>query len=438
MDNRGKFSTKWGFVLACVGSAVGLANVWAFPYKLGVNGGFSFFIPYLIFVILFGRVGLAAENAAGRKFKKGPLGVYKEVWESKGLGKIGNVIRRIPIVGTVLLAIGYAVVITYVVQALIDSITGTLMTTKSEVWFESISTKDFAVLKSHLLLMVVVLFTLVKGTKGIEKTNNVMMPLFFVLFIILAIRIFFVEGSSKGYEFIFTPNRDKLFDIKVWIAAMGQAFFSLSIVGTVMVVYGSYLRDDEDIVKSSSLTAGLDTLAALFASFVMIPACFAYGFEPAAGPKLLFIVLPSALQEIYAGRVFSIILYTAIVFAGITSIQSMIDTVADAIKYGFPKLNRTKILVALIIVIYVCGIFIEPIAKWGPWMDFVTIYILPVGAIIGAISWFWIMKKDDLLAEVNLNSNKKHGNLWYYAGKFIYVPLAIVLCFVALRYQISF
>ena len=219
---------------------------------------------------------------------------------------------------------------------------------------------------------------------------------------------------------------------------MGQAFFSLSIVGTVMVVYGSYLRDDEAIVKSSSLTAGLDTLAALFASFVMIPACFAYGFEPAAGPKLLFIVLPSALQEIYAGRVFSIILYTAIVFAGITSIQSMIDTVADAIKYGFPKLNRTKILVALIIVIYVCGIFIEPIAKWGPWMDFVTIYILPVGAIIGAISWFWIMKKDDLMAEVNLNAKRKQGNLWYYAGKYVYVPLAIVLCFVALRYQISF
>src|SRR5699024_2678446 len=125
---RGRFSSRWGFIMACVGSAVGLANVWAFPYKLGENGGFTFMIPYLIFVLIFGRVGLAAENAVGRKYKMGPMGVYKEIWSQRGLGKIGRVLRWLPIIGTTLLAMGYGVVITYVVQALMDSVSGSLMT----------------------------------------------------------------------------------------------------------------------------------------------------------------------------------------------------------------------------------------------------------------------------------------------------------------------
>lgn len=438
MKERGRFSSRWGFIMACVGSAVGLANVWAFPYKLGENGGFTFMIPYLIFVLIFGRVGLAAENAVGRKYKMGPMGVYKEIWSQRGLGKIGRVLRWLPIIGTTLLAMGYGVVITYVVQALMDSVSGSLMTIKPEIWFENISSQEFSVVVGHVFLMLIVFITMIKGTHGIERTNKFMMPLFFILFVILAIRIGFLDGASKGYKFIFTADFSKLLDLKVWIAAMGQAFFSLSIVGTVMIVYGSYLSDEEDVVGSSSTTAGLDTLAALLASFVMIPASFAFGFSPSSGPKLLFVVLPNVLQEISGGRIFAIILYIAMVFAGITSIQSMIDTVSDAVHSGFPHISKKLILAVLSVLVLVVGIFIEPIAKWGPWMDFVTIYILPLSAIIGAISWFFVMKKEDLMAEINKSSKKKHGDLWYYTGKYVYVPLAIILCFIAMRYQISF
>ncbi|MDD7305167.1 MAG: sodium-dependent transporter [Peptoniphilaceae bacterium] len=438
MKDRGRFSSKWGFIMACVGSAVGLANVWAFPYKLGENGGFTFMIPYLIFVLIFGRIGLAAENAVGRKYKMGPMGVFREAWKERGLGKVGRVLRWLPIIGTTLLAMGYGVVITYVVQALIDSINGSLMTVKPDVWFESISTVDYSVVASHLILMAVVFITMIKGTKGIEKSNKFMMPLFFVLFIILAIRIGFLDGASKGYKFIFSTDFSKLKDLGVWIAAMGQAFFSLSIVSTVMVVYGSYLSDDEDVVSSSSTTAALDTLAALLACFVMIPATFAFGFSPSSGPKLLFVVLPNVMQEISGGRIFAIILYIAMVFAGITSIQSMLDTVADAIHSGFPHFSKNLVLALLSILVLVVGIFIEPIAKWGPWMDFVTIYILPLSAIIGAITWFFVMKKEDLLFEINKSTKKKHGDLWYYIGKYVYVPLALILCFIAMRYKISF
>lgn len=438
MENRNKFSSKWGFIMACVGSAVGLANVWAFPYQLGANGGLAFLFPYLIFAYIFGRVGLAAENAIGRKYKSGPMVVYKEAYKEKNMEKFGSVVRWLPMLGVGLLAIGYAVVITYVLKALIDTITGSIFATDSTSWFGMISNSDFKLVIPHLILMVLVYFALVYETKGIEKTNKLIMPLFFILFLILALRVFFLDGAMGGYKFIFSLDIEKLKNIKTWVAAMGQAFFSLSLVGTVMVVYGSYLPDDEDVIKASTITTGLDTLAAMISSFVMLPACFAYGFSPTSGPKLLFVVLPQALKEMPLGRLYGIILFLAIIFAGISSIQSMLETLTEAIEYKFPKLKRKTILIVLISIIYLVGIFIEPISKWGPWMDIVTIYILPVSGIIGAITWFWVIKKENLLEEVNKSVGNKYGKTWYYTGKFIFVPLAIVLCFIALKYHISF
>ena len=438
MENRNKFSSKWGFIMACVGSAVGLANVWAFPYQLGANGGLAFLFPYLIFAYIFGRVGLAAENAIGRKYKSGPMVVYKEAYKEKNMEKFGSVVRWLPMLGVGLLAIGYAVVITYVLKALIDTITGSIFATDSTSWFGMISNSDFKLVIPHLILMVLVYFALVYETKGIEKTNKLIMPLFFILFLILALRVFFLDGAMGGYKFIFSLDIEKLKNIKTWVAAMGQAFFSLSLVGTVMVVYGSYLPDDEDVIKASTITTGLDTLAAMISSFVMLPACFAYGFSPTSGPKLLFVVLPQALKEMPLGRLYGIILFLAIIFAGISSIQSMLETLTEAIEYKFPKLKRKSILIVLISIIYLVGIFIEPISKWGPWMDIVTIYILPVSGIIGAITWFWVIKKENLLEEVNKSVGNKYGNAWYYTGKFIFVPLAIALCFIALKYHISF
>lgn len=424
--------------MACVGSAVGLANVWAFPYQLGANGGLAFLFPYLIFAYIFGRVGLAAENAIGRKYKSGPMVVYKEAYKEKNMEKFGSVVRWLPMLGVGLLAIGYAVVITYVLKALIDTITGSIFATNSTSWFDMISNSDFKLVIPHLILMVLVYFALVYETKGIEKTNKLIMPLFFILFLILALRVFFLDGAMGGYKFIFSLDIEKLKNIKTWVAAMGQAFFSLSLVGTVMVVYGSYLSDDEDVIKASTITTGLDTLAAMISSFVMLPACFAYGFSPTSGPKLLFVVLPQALKEMPLGRLYSIILFLAIIFAGISSIQSMLETLTEAIEYKFPKLKRKTILIVLISIIYLVGIFIEPISKWGPWMDIVTIYILPVSGIIGAITWFWVIKKENLLEEVNKSVGNKYGKTCYYTGKFIFVPLAIVLCFIALKYHISF
>ena len=382
-----KFSNRWGFIMSAVGSAVGMANVWGFPAKMGSNGG--------------------------------ALG-----W--------------LPLAGSMCIALGYAVIIAYILKAFWGSMTGEIMAVDTAAWFESFSGTDYSVVPFHIIVVVGTLLTLLLGAKSIERSNKIMMPVFFVIFIVLAVRVAFLPGAAEGYKFMFTPDWSALKNPMVWVWAMGQAFFSLSVTGSGMIVYGAYLDDNENVVKLAVRTAVFDTIAALVAALVIIPACFAYGLDVGAGPSLLFVTLPRILQDIPFGQVFAIILYIAMIFAGVSSLQNMFEAVGESIQTKFPKLKRWAVLAILCVICLGIGINMEPIAKWGPWMDIVSIYIIPIGATLGAVSWFYVMKKDDLLYEINKSTAKAHGKLWYFAGRYLYVPCAIILCCVALFMQIAF
>ncbi len=439
-EKKNLFNSRWGFILASVGSAVGMANVWGFPNKLGSNGGGAFLLIYLLFIFIFSYVGLPAEFAIGRRARTGTLGSYENAWKTRGekAGKIGGFVGWLPLVGSMCIAIGYAVIVAYILKALVNSLTGTLMTTDATQWFESFSLTEYSVIPYHIIVVILTLLTLLLGAKSIEKTNKIMMPIFFIIFLILAIRVAFLPNVAEGYKFIFTPRWEYLLDPMVWIFAMGQAFFSLSITGSGMIVYGSYLDEKEDVISASRNTAIFDTVAALVAALVIIPACFSYNLDVGAGPSLLFVTLPTILQSIPFGQVFAILLYIAMVFAGISSLQNMFEAVAESLLYKFPKLSRKVVLVLLSIICLGFGIGMEAIYEWGPWMDYVSIYIIPIGATLGAISWFWIMKKEDLLKEINKGGNGKQGEKWYFIGRYIYVPFAIILLCVALIMKVSF
>ncbi len=427
-----KFASKWGFILACVGSAVGMANVWGFPYKMGSNGGGAFLVAYLIFIGIFSFVGLSAEYAIGRRAKTGTLGAYENAWKSGGKEGIGKVVGWLPLAGSMCIALGYAVIISYVLKGWTQSVTGSLMTVEPGPWFESFAFTNFSVVPFHLIVVVGTLLTLTMGADSIEKTNKVMMPLFFILFVILAIRVALLPGSGEGYRFMFNPDWAMLKDPTVWVTAMGQAFFSLSVTGSGMIVYGAYLGDDEDVVGAALNTGLFDTIAAIVAALVIIPACFAYNMDVGAGPGLLFVTLPTILQNMPLGRLFAIILFTAVVFGGVSSLQNMFEVVGESLMYKFPKLKRGPMLVLLAVVCFGIGVFMHRIEVWGPWMDLVSIYIIPIGATIGAISWFWIMKKDDMLDEINKGAKNPHGDTWFNIGKYVYVPFAVILCLYAL------
>ena len=435
-----KFSGRWGFILSAVGSAVGMANVWGFPAKMGANGGAAFLVAYLIFVALFSVVGLSAEYAIGRRSRTGTLGSYKNAWATRNetMGKAGGILGWLPLAGSLCIALGYACIIAYVLKALFDSVTGKVMDVDTGVWFDGFSSTPYSVVIFHIIVVVGTLLTLLLGAKSIEKSNKIMMPVFFIIFVILAVRVAFLPGAVEGYKFMFTPDWSKLADPMVWVWAMGQAFFSLSVTGSGMIVYGAYLDDGEDVVKIAIRTAVFDTIAAMVAALVIIPACFAYGLDIGAGPALLFVTLPRILQDIPFGQVFAIILYTAMVFAGVSSLQNMFEAVGESLQHRFPRLSRKWVLVLLCVVCLGFGLHMEPISKWGPWMDIVSIYIIPIGATLGAVSWFWVMKKEDILDEINKGVSKPHGNLWYNAGRWLYVPCAVILCCVALFMKVAF
>ena len=253
LQGNNKFQSKWGFILACVGSAVGMANVWGFPYKLGSNGGGAFLVAYIIFIGIFSYVGLSAEYAIGRRAKTGTVGAYENAWTSGGKPGIGKIVGWLPLAGSMCIAIGYAVIISYVLKGWTQSVTGSLMTVDTNTWFESFALAEYSVIPYHLIVVVGTLITLTLGADSIEKTNKVMMPLFFILFLILAIRVAFLPGAVEGYKFMFTPRWRELANPMVWIWAMGQAFFSLSVTGSGMIVYGAYLSDDEDIVDGANI-----------------------------------------------------------------------------------------------------------------------------------------------------------------------------------------
>ena len=349
---KGQFTSRWGFVLSAVGSAVGMANVWGFPAKMGSNGGGAFLLAYLIFIALFSTVGLAAEYAVGRRARTGTLGAYRMAWASRrdSLGKAGGALGWLPLAGSMCIAIGYAAIIAYVLKALTDAVTGSLMTVDTARWFESFSTTSYSVVPFHIVIVVGTLLTLMLGAKSIEKSNKVMMPVFFLIFLALAVRVAFLPGAGEGYRYMFSLRWEELRDPMVWIWAMGQAFFSLSITGSGMIVYGAYLDQEMDVAALARQTALFDTIAALVAALVIIPACFAYGLDVGAGPSLLFVTLPRILQDIPLGRLFAVILYVAMVFAGVSSLQNMFEAVGESLLHRFPRLGRKTVLVLLCII----------------------------------------------------------------------------------------
>lgn len=422
---NGQFDSKLGFILACVGSAVGMANIWMFPYRVGQYGGAAFLLVYIFFVALFAYVGLSAEFAIGRRAKTGTLGSYEYAWGKRGKGNLGYGLGWIPLIGSMGIAIGYAIIVSWVLRTLGGAVTGTLFKIDSAEFFAQ-ATGPFGSLPWHTIVVIGTLLTLVVGAKSIEKTNKFMMPAFFILFAILAVRVAFLPGAIEGYKYLFIPDWSYVFKPITWVMAMGQAFFSLSITGSGMIVYGSYLSKDEDIVNGALSTGVFDLIAALVSAFVVIPACFAFNIPPNAGPPLMFITIPKILAQIPFGRFFAILFFVSVVFAGISSLQNMFEVVGESIQNRF-KLSRKNVIILLAVICLGIGVFIEAEPSVGQWMDIISIYVIPFGAVLGAFSWYYMLGADEMLDELNQGSQKEHGRTLIYIAKCLYVPLAVAV-----------
>lgn len=430
MNKNGNFKSTVGFVLACVGSAVGMGNIWMFPYRLGQYGGAAFLIPYLIFIALFGLVGLSAEFALGRMAKTGTLGAYAYCWKNK----FGKYIGWLPLLGSLGIAIGYSVILGWVFRSIQGVLTNELLTNDIPAFFTNM-TQSFSNVPCHfLVLFVTCLLLFTSATNAIEKVNKVLMPAFFILFIILAIRVSLFNGAIEGYKFLFVPKWEYLLNKETWIMAMGQAFFSLSITGSGMIVYGAYLKDDVDIPKASMQTAIFDTIAAMLAALAIMPAVFSFGIDPVSGPSLMFLTLPEVFKQMPLGNFFALFFFISVAFAGITSLINMLEAVCESWQNRF-HMSRKKAVLLCGIITFIISVCIENGDIVGKWMDVVTIYIIPFAALLGAITIYYILGWNALKQELDKGRKKPVGPTFKFLGKYVYVFLALIILILEILYN---
>lgn len=429
-QGRETFTSRLGFILACVGSAVGMGNIWLFPTRVSLYGGGTFILPYIIFVVLLGFAGIIGEMALGRATKNGPIGAFAMAMRSKGKDeKLGRALGFIPTIASLLLAIGYTVVISWILKYTVGTFTGATLAPASIDEFGAAfggMASSFGNTLWVIITIALTFFIMNAGVQdGIEKVNLVMMPLFYVLFIILAIYIATLPGASDGYKYIFTFDPKGLADPIVWIFALGQAFFSLSLGGSGTVIYGSYLKDDEDVLYSGRMVALFDTSAALLAAFVVIPAMATTGSQLSeGGPGLLFIHLPNIFKNMPGGSIVAILFFVAVTFAAITSIVNLYETSIAALQDEF-KFSRTKASITIGVIGLGVSLFIQGII--GEWMDLVSIYINPIGAVLAAIMLYWVFGTDFAKNELQKGRSKEIGGWLEPMTKYVFVVITIIV-----------
>ncbi len=429
-EKRDGFSSRWGFILACIGSAVGMGNLWRFPMLVSTWGGLTFLIPYFIFVILIGSTGVIGEMAFGRSAGAGPVGAFGMATSLRG-GKrsVGETIGILPVLGSLALAIGYTCVMGWIFKYAFMAISGDLVAMGQDM--DAIGGMFGATASAWgnntwLIIAVAVNFgIMVFGIAGgIEKANKIMLPLLFVLLVFLAIYIGTLPGAIGGYRYIFTIKPAGLADPKLWIYAFGQAFFSLSVAGNGTVIYGSYLSKEESIPASARNVAIFDTIAALLAAFVIIPAMAAGSAElSSGGPGLMFIYLVNVINGMPGGRVVGIVFFVCVLFAGLTSLINLYETPVAVLQEKF-KLKRFTSTAVVHVIGCVVALFIQAIVSG--WMDVISIYICPLGALLAGILFFWVGGKKFVLESVNMGAGRPIGSWFYPLAKYVYCAMALI------------
>ena len=438
MDNlnekqgREQWGSSLGFIMAAAGSQIGLGNLWKFPYLAGSNGGGAFVFVYLIIVLLIGFTLMLGEVIIGRHTQLGSVGAYKM------LSKRWTWLGALGVLAGFLILSFYSVVGGWVINYMVKSVTGLLNVAD----FGAFITSPVEPLIYHAIFMLVNLVIVMAGISGgIEKASKVMMPALFIMTIIVMVRSLTLEGAMEGVRFLLAPDFSVI-DGSVILAALGQVFFSLSLGMGCMITYGSYLGKDENLVKSSLTTPLLDTAIAILAGLTILPAVFAFGFDPSEGPGLLFVTLPSVFSKMPLGNFFAFIFFALVFFAALTSAISLLEVTVAYMVDEF-NWNRKKATYLMTTIIFLVGaaaslglgmwdhITILPGKDIFDSLDFTASNILlPLGGMLMCIfiGWFWGLENAVKEATNEGKLAFKLAPVWGFLIKYV-APIAIALVF---------
>lgn len=452
MENkRAQWGSTFGFLMAAVGSAVGLGNIWGFPYKMGANGGFAFLVIYVLLAVFVGFVAMVAELALGRRTGKGVIATYQTLSKKfKWIGWLGAL-------SPFLIMTFYSVLgghcIKYMFINLFD-LFGSDGLSGAAVFENMIGNQVEAIVYTAIFVILTCIIVMggIKG--GIEKFTSFAMPALFVMLCIVIVRSVTLEGAAEGLKFMFAPNFEPLKKnfIGVLATAGGQMFFSLSLGMGAMITYGSYLGKHENLEKNALLVVASDTLVALMAGLAVLPAAFALGGEDAAlsGPKLLFVTL----QDVFArmgtlGPLFGLVFYTLVFIAAITSAISLVEVITahflDRAAEKGREGSRTKYTVITCAAIMVLAAVVaadgmgsnglpQPLGLC--WLDFMDLWsegiMMPLGVMLMSFCIACELGVSSIRDEVTLQGNRFVTEKFFtFCIRFV-IPIAMVLIIVGM------
>ncbi len=435
------FATRMGAIAATVGSAVGLGNIWRFPYQAGENGGGAYILVYLICVLLLGIPIMMSEFVIGRSTHKSMKGAVEELTP----GSPFKLFAYIGVLGGLLICGYYCVVCGWVIEYLWSSASGNLLGHTPEEYsniFSTFVSSPWRCVMWTLLFLILNFLVLNRGVeKGIERIASFMMPLLFLLLIVFCVNSLLLPDSDEGMEFLFDVDFDDL-GWKGVVDAMGQAFMSLSLGVTCLITYSSYFKDDSNLMKDAVTISGLDTLVAILAGIVIFPAVFSFGLEPNAGPKLIFEILPTIFQQMPGGTIWATLFFLLLFFASITSTISLseipITFLIDEYKISRGKaIAITAVLMTIIAVLSALSFStLSDVKLLGrnlfDFLDFVgPNFFMLLGGLVTAIYVGWVLKKD--VIHEQLTNGGMHRSRFvqpYIIFSLRYIaPVAIVIIF---------
>ena len=432
---RENWGSRFGFIMAAAGSAVGLGNIWRFPYLTGQNGGGAFIIIYLVFVLFIGLSVMLAEFAVGRRTSLAAVGAFKKIDSRWTFTGVIGVVSAFFIMGFYPVVGGWASA--YIFKSMTGLVNGS--TAIGDVFgaFITSPVQPLLWMIAFLALNIVIVAKGIAG--GIEKAGKILMPTLFGLLVLIAIRSVTLPGAGAGLEFLFKPDWSVVTG-STFLAALGQAFFSLSLGMGCMITYGSYLSKKENLQSSALTVTLMDTGIAILAGIAIFPALFAFGMEPAAGPGLVFVVVPSIFAEMGGiGVLFSVIFFIALTVAALTSSVSLLEVVV-AYLIDQRQMVRKKAVYMSGAIMTVMGILaslslgvMSGVTVFGvgafDFFDILTDKIfLAIGGMLLAIFVGWFMNKEDLRDEITNGGTIKFGlfEIWYNLVKYV-IPVAIAI-----------
>lgn len=419
INSRAVFATRFGAIAATVGSAVGLGNIWRFPYEAGVHGGGAFMLCYMVFLFVICVPVLCAEFCIGRATRSNIFGAYRKI----APGKKWHFMGYVGIVASLMILSFYSVVAGWTIEYCISSLTGALDFSNAETGhgqFMALTTGWRPMLWTVIFLICNTLILMGGVTKGIERASNILMPLLFVLLIAFCINSFTLPGFKDGVQFLFHPDFSKLTG-SVMLGALGQAFFSLSLGLGCMMTYASYFNSETRLGRTAVTTAVLDAGVAILSGIIIFPAVFSFGMSPAAGPTLVFEVLPQIFMQLPGGAIWSTLFFLLLFMASLTSTVSMSE-ISISFFCEEKSMSRKKATILSSLISLGGGVLCA--LSFGPLSDFkifgMTIFnlfdyvssniCLPAGGFVCSVIAGWWLKKKFLSDE--FTDHGRHPFRW--------------------------